>query len=393
MIGALMALLYTLPRLVRHPTEVAVVAVCVYFASSFLSFFLGLDFVWPSIADLFGYRNITTILIHCTVVVLTAAQQVVLINWSYPLDVARTKARKRVASFGAMLILLVAMFVFALPPRRHDAETASLLNMENSRYVTYLCVYIGVVAVGQIITMRLSVHYAGIVGRAWLRRGMWIVVTGAGFILVYCAMRYVEIIGVQSGADMTRWDPLQWLAGDVGSLLELVGWTIPGWGPWLSHVHRWTGDYRAYRQLYPLWTALYEAAPMIAKEPPGSRLASLLPPRDLEHRLYRRVIEILDGQLALRPYLHPGDVEDARRRARESGLEEKRCQAIAEAFQLCAALRAKADGLAAAAPADTLFATPGDLPDQVQWLTMVAEEFGRITPREVGASVLRASRA
>ncbi|MFC6930591.1 MAB_1171c family putative transporter [Actinomadura yumaensis] len=269
MIGALMALLYTLPRLVRHPTEVAVVAVCVYFASSFLSFFLGLDFVWPSIADLFGYRNITTILIHCTVVVLTAAQQVVLINWSYPLDVARTKARKRVASFGAMLILLVAMFVFALPPRRHDAETASLLNMENSRYVTYLCVYIGVVAVGQIITMRLSVHYAGIVGRAWLRRGMWIVVTGAGFILVYCAMRYVEIIGVQSGADMTRWDPLQWLAGDVGSLLELVGWTIPGWGPWLSHVHRWTGDYRAYRQLYPLWTALYEAAPMIAKEPPA----------------------------------------------------------------------------------------------------------------------------
>ncbi|WP_242911363.1 MAB_1171c family putative transporter [Actinomadura terrae] len=393
MIGAFLALLYTLPRLARHFTDAAVVAVSVYFACSFLSFFLGLDFVWPHLADLFGFRNITTIMIHCIVVVLTAAQQVVLVHWSYPPKLAGAKARKRVLAFGMMIIILIAMFVFALPSRRHDAETASLLNMQNPRYCAYLYLYLGVIAVGQIITMRLSVHYAGIAPRAWLRRGMWIVAAGSCFILVYCAVRYMEIIGVQSGADMERLDAVQWFAGDVGSLLELVGWTIPGWGPWLSRARRWGADYRAYRRLHPLWAVLCETSPMIVKAPQRSRLADHLPPRDPEHRLYRRVIEILDGQLALRPYLHSGDAEEAQRQARESGFHEEACQATAVALQLHAALRAKAEGQASPDPSVTFSSAPGDdLRDQVRWLTMVAEAFTRTRPARTTASASGAPR-
>jgi hypothetical protein len=378
MISALLALCYTFPRLVRNPTDKPVVAICVYFACSFLSFFLSLDFISPRLAHLVGYRNITTLLIHCIVVVLTAAQQVVLTYWSYPLEIARDKARRRVAAFGLMLAVLIAMFVFALPERRHNAETATLLNLGNQRYAVYLFLYIAVVAAGQVITVRLSVRYAGIAQRAWLRGGMWIVAAGAGFILAYCAIRDVEIIGVQSGVDMARWDPAQWLAGDVGSLLELVGWTIPGWGPVLSGARRWGADYRAYRKLYPLWAAIYETVPVIAKEPPPT---GLLLPRDLEHRLYRRVIEILDGQLALRPFLHPNCADDALRRARESRLEGEALQTMAEALRLRAALGAKAGGLPAREPAGTFSTAPvDDLRGQIRWLTMVAEAFTRTRP-------------
>ncbi|TDD91846.1 MAB_1171c family putative transporter [Actinomadura rubrisoli] len=377
MIGALAALLYTLPRLVRDVADPALIAICTYFTCSFLSFFLGLDFIWPHIADLFGYKNTTTILIHCIIVVLTAAQLIVLMHWSHPPEAARTKSYKIIGVFGPLLISLIALFAFALPDKRRTAETASLLNLDNPRYAAYLYAYVSVVAIGQIITMRVSIRYAGIAARAWLRRGMWIVAAGAGFILVYCIMRYVEIAGVQAGADMEPWDPLQWLAGDTGSLLELMGWTIPGWGPSLSAARRSIGEFRAYYRLYPLWFALYQANPTIAKEPrPG--LAGKLPSRGLNMRLYRRVIEILDGQLALRPFVHPDDADAARERASAAGLDGAAFQAAVEAFQLRAALRAKADGRPASAPADVVPAAPGDdLPSQIRWLTLLADAFAR----------------
>ncbi|WP_404828636.1 MAB_1171c family putative transporter [Spongiactinospora rosea] len=386
MVGALIALLYTLPRLVHSSINVATIAILVYFACSFLSFFLGLEFVWPHLARLFGYNNITTILIHCIVVILTAAQQVVLIYWLYAPSLARGKALRRVACFGAALVSLIALFLLALPTRRYDAETASLLNMQNPRYAAYLCAYIAVVAVGQIVTIRMSIRFSGIARRSWLRRGMRIVAVGAAFILLYCAARYLEVIGVQHGADMARWDQLQWLVGDLGSLLELVGWTIPRWGPRLSHIHHWMADYRAYCRLYPLWAVLYKATPSIAKEPPYSPAGSLRPRRDIEYHLYRRVIEIQDGRLALRPFLHQHEAKEAQRQARDSGLEGEALQVAIEALQLRAALYSRARQSMAPGPISTAAMTPeGNLREQVRWLTMVSQAYVRTRRGKAGA--------
>jgi hypothetical protein len=69
--------------------------------------------------------------------------------------------------------------------------------------------------------------------------------------------------------------------------------------------------HRDLRQLYPLWELLYRATPGIALDPPRSALADAIRLRNLEFRRYRRIIEIHDGRLALRPHLDPVPDGDA----------------------------------------------------------------------------------
>ncbi|MGH9196859.1 MAG: MAB_1171c family putative transporter, partial [Acidimicrobiia bacterium] len=240
MLGALAAFAYKLPMLLRNKVDPALMALSSYFLLSFASFFLELDAVWPRIAGVFGNVYAVMIISDSAVILLTAAQQIVLVYWSYPPREARPKVRRRFFIFGGLLLSVVGIFYWAQPSTRFEkAETANVLNMHNLRFAAYLACVTAVVAVGQLVTMRLCLRYAGMISRSWLRLGMRAVVAGSVFILIYCAMRLVTIIGVQSGADMVAWEPVRWLAGDIGSLLELIGWTIPGWGPALSTGHQW----------------------------------------------------------------------------------------------------------------------------------------------------------
>jgi hypothetical protein len=356
------------------------VGLTVYFFGSFLSFAVGLDAVSPYIINLFGTQNITIILSHSAVIVLTAAQQVVLIYWANPPEKARPKAVRRIVAFGIVLAALVTMFFLILPGERQGtSETSSLLNMHNPYYVVYLVLFVTASAVGQIITLRMSWIYSRVAGRAWLRRSMWAVVAGAGLILVYCALRLAQILGEQAGINMKPWNPVQWLAGDVGSLLELLGWTAAGWGPLFSAASLWIANYRRHQRLRPLWVALYQATPDIALDAPWSRVADLVLIRDLNYRLYRRVIEILDGQRALRPYLDPTIAEAVARQARRVGVTGERLGPTLEAIQLHLALRAKAEG----GPrfTDQMPGVPngpdGDLPKETRRLTTLARTFRR----------------
>ena len=76
-------------------------------------------------------------------------------------------------------------------------------------------------------------------------------------------------------------------------------WPVLAEWPLVRHV----AALRTYRQLYPLWRSYYEAEPSIALD--GATAESPFAAaglRDIEPRLYRRVIEIRDGMLAVRRY-------------------------------------------------------------------------------------------
>lgn len=129
---------------------------------------------------------------------------------------------------------------------------------------------------------------------------------------------------------------------------------------------------RSMRRLYPLWKDLYEAVPYIALSPgaSGSLLSAPLSTRD---RLYRRVMEIRDGLLALRPYAHP----EVRSRALAAATAAGRCgadaDAVAEAVWLKVALRARMRGAAAAPSGVTRRAVGGtDFSEEVRWLEHIA---------------------
>ncbi|MFE0171376.1 MAB_1171c family putative transporter [Streptomyces sp. NPDC059002] len=373
-VAALAAFLYTIPLLLRGRRDPAVLALCVHFLCSSLSFLEQLGALPPTGILLRDQQHLTPLLTEVAVVGLTGSQTVFLMYWSHPPEVARRRARRRVLVFaGLALALVVLNFALGLSGRRAVAERLTLTDMHDPGYAAYLYFFFAVCALGQFETFRLSLRYMRIAQRPWLRWGMRAAMLGALLSVLHCGIRCWEITGTLSGRGMNVLHSPDWLTGDIGAALKVFGWTVPAWGPSLSLAARWIGKYRSYRRLRPLWVALSRAVPDIVLDPPVlHRIGDVLPLRDLDYRLYRRVIEIRDGQHALRPYLP----KDHRIEAGPAGAE-------AEARALRIALREKR---AASAPDPSAAVEPepsgggresAGLSDDIVWLGRVADAFVR----------------
>jgi hypothetical protein len=270
--------------------------------------------------------------------------------------------------------------LFVLAPL--DETTASLAG----RYATYpyvaqyMMVYLSACAVGLASIGCLGWRYAKLAGRPWLRRGLRIAVAGAASGMCFCLCKGVYVVGLRLGVQLRYMEAVTPLFASVCGLLLVGGLTLPAWGPRLAELEAAARRYRSYRQLNPLWLALYRAVPQIALVPPSSHRD--WPLRDLGFRLYRRVIEIRDGRLALRPYFDHRVASAALRLGQAAGLSGAELDAAVEASVLAAALRAKHDGRTATT--DRLDAPGGsDLSGEIAWLVSVATAFA-------GSPVVRA---
>jgi hypothetical protein len=178
-----------------------------------------------------------------------------------------------------------------------------------------------------------------------LRMGMGWMGAGAVVGLAYCAHKAVYLVAstVTNGAwpqpeIMERVQALL-LAGTVMIFVVGVLWPASVRWPLVRHLLA----YRACRRLYPLWRAYYEAEPTIALDASaGSDEAGRPSVRDIEIQLYRRVIEIRDGMLAVRPFAHPSSRELALVEAHKAGYHE--ADLVGEAAWLELARRAKLRG-------------------------------------------------
>jgi hypothetical protein len=169
---------------------------------------------------------------------------------------------------------------------------------------------------------------------------------------------------------------------------------MPSWGPRASSLVEPWRRFRAYGRLYPLWNAMYQEMPEIALDPASS--SSRWTVRDLRHRLYRRVIEIRDGRLALSVYLTPGTLGDA-----ADGVDDDEADAGAgpagdrdaagEAARLASALRAKRSGAQAGPRARRETQdrhAGGDLAAEIAWLMRVSREFRRVQAGSAAAAAM-----
>ena len=113
----------------------------------------------------------------------------------------------------------------------------------------------------------------------------------------------------------------------------------------LARLHRRAWRWYAYWRLYPLWAVLRRAIPEIVLPPdPTMR-------RSIRYRLYRRVIEIRDAQLALRPYAEPERVARAAAAARSCGMAEEAVATVVEAAAVVTSVRSRFRGCPACAEA------------------------------------------
>jgi hypothetical protein len=170
-----------------------------------------------------------------------------------------------------------------------------------------------------------------------MRAGMYAVAAGAAAALSAALTRAAAAgchLGGETGPPAGIAPGLQ--AGAV--ILLCAGATAPAWWTAAAPLGGQLGLWRAYWQLRPLWAALCGEVPAIRLAPvPVARWHA-------RYLLHRRVIEIRDAQLALRPYAGHDAAELAEATANARGLTSAEREAAAEAVLLAAAIRARHSG-------------------------------------------------
>jgi hypothetical protein len=167
----------------------------------------------------------------------------------------------------------------------------------------------------------------------------------------------------------------------AGAMLTSIGSTIPSWGRWVGaeRLANWLGVYMSHLTLYPLWRALVETTPTVPLDR-RSRWADRLMPTDIRFRLTRRIIEIRDGLVSLRPYRDPTTRRVAHELATRRGLTGIDLAATVEAADIAGALNACASGQQARhdSAEDTgsgagTVDIAASIADEVSWLSRVTD--------------------
>jgi hypothetical protein len=361
--------------------DAALRAICVSFGCAGLAFTVAAPWVYRRVDELVGVPNLATLIIYSNVLILSVSAQILLLIWIGPPEQVRARIRRRVVLSGLALATMIVLFVRAPleveEPYDFDARYAT------TPYVAqFLLIYLVAFAVGYSGIARLCWHYAAVAGRPWLGRGLRLTVIGAGFAVGYCLCKGVYLLGRHLGQDLAVWNLAAPVSAVLGVPFLVVGLTIPAWGPRLTSPRAWLGRYRAHRRLYPLWVALWEAVPDIALVAPSGVWRDRLRVRHLSFALHRRIAEIHDAQLCLRPYREPEVAEAASALGRQAGLDGVDLRAVVEAASLAAAVQAKVHHAVgrrrtphdSVGPADSR-AGGADLASEVAWLTRVVDAF------------------
>jgi hypothetical protein len=247
--------------------------------------------LWPSLGRLAS--NVATMIAAYGVSLLVDALT------TSDADRRARSVRARALPLGVAVVVLVASF-FAAGTLRQGLGLFGGLYRSHPTLVVYALTYSLYLGYALFDVGRLAAR-AVLPARGLLRAGLVLMTFGCVLGLAYLAHKVVEV-----GREVFTGQPAEAFCSGpfatvsctlavgtpaVSVLMIIVGLCIPAVGTALA----WLRDLRAYRRLRPLWAALVEARPEIAFSP-GDEV-----PEKLRFQLYRRVIEIRDGILAVAP--------------------------------------------------------------------------------------------
>jgi hypothetical protein len=334
---ALVALAYKIPALVRDPRSPTRRALVAMLACLVWAPLVNTPFVYLRFDELSGVPNLARLIAHYGIIGFAVSVQMLLLHWT----VERPSPRSTWIRFAAVVAAVVAMAVFfVLAPLDTSLTSEFTARYGDAPYMAaYMLVYLGYFVVALLDILRLSWRFTGLTRQPFLRIGLRLVGYGAVFGIAYCLEKGFYVASRNAGYEPIPADvqeQMSPLLTGPGCVLMLIGFTIPSWGPRLAAGGAWLRRLRTYRRLYPLWRLLYDATPEIALDPGRPARGSV---RDVEYRLVRRVVEIRDGWLALRPYF---DARVAREAAAGYGPQDPEVRDAVHAAVLAAAARAKA---------------------------------------------------
>ncbi|MEW1865751.1 MAB_1171c family putative transporter [Streptomyces sp. NPDC088194] len=290
----------------------------------------------------------------------------------------RRAVRRQVWTAGATLAASVALFLAACPAT--TSEQLSVSPGHRWALASYSALFAAYGAWCLLVLARELADHVERTAPGLLRTGLRLMMLAAAFGAAWTAWTLDDVISDLSvGHQDIGEDMVSSALGAITALLATGGATATLWGDALGAPVRWLRAYHRYRALEPLWSALHRELPQIALDPSVTDRRPGLP--RAEFALYRRVIEIHDGHLALRPYF---DSDVARWTAEaEAGDRDRDRHAVLEAATIAAALENKRAGRrcdAAGAPRQAPAApapppVPGTVAAETAWLLEVTAAF------------------
>lgn len=267
---------------------------------------------------------------------------------------SRHKSRVWIILLLAALTAMTVLFVWSVPLHPDGfVESRSML------YFAYVLIYATYLAGAMTEVCQLCLRHARHTADRYLRLGLRLVETGSLLGILYCVILAGNLVtsNTELGVVTSSILPV------ASCVLLVIGSTIGGWGPRFGELRDRLADYRSYRRLGPLWRALVEVAPDVI---PPQDMASLT----IGEKRYRRVIEIRDLILTLRPY-RDSAAAAASTAAAESSLAE---MAVVEATVIADAIRARRAGRRPAGSPEIAMPPPlgADLATESHWLEAVS---------------------
>ncbi|MEV4641405.1 MAB_1171c family putative transporter [Actinoplanes sp. NPDC049548] len=378
---------YKMLALRRDPRNAALWALAVSITLPATGFTVAAPIIYPHLGRLSGIPDLATLIVYGCISGYGIMVSIMLLLWYKPARQARRIGASLMALYGAALATMVALFISIDTHAEHPTDFDETYG-PTAAGGAFLLVYVSLHATGLTATAVRCHHFHRHVtrtgGRPWLRRGLRTVAVGSWVGLGYAVCKSVFVISAWSGAYLPHVSKLGVVFACLASPPLAAGLTMPSWGPKVSAGAAWLRKRRQYRQLRPLWDVMYRAVPGIALERPTAGWAAL---GDLDFRLYRRLVEIRDGRLALAPHM-PEAVPGAEQLAATWQLP---VDVVREALRI----RAAADRFHAAGPAGPGTVPPPASPergDDIAWLVQLATALGRVPATRPGTGVPAADR-
>jgi hypothetical protein len=385
--GVLVVLLWAavfgkVPALRRHPDNRALRAYWLALLALALAVTVLLPPVQLALDRTTAVPNLARLLGHSLALGCACAALAFLLFSTYPEATAQARVHRRVWALTVTFSLMGGLFTAAKV--RH--ETLDFLGQYGTAplIVVYWLVFLTYLGVALVDVVRLAWRWAGQTDRAVLGLGLRLTAVGGlvglayvGYDLLFLAAAQLDHPGLLGNQPLITQGLI---AASV--VLIVVGSTMPAWGPrvGLPRLLGWLGRYRAHRRLYRLWRALCQAVPGIALVPRPSWWRDALSVRNLGFALHRRIIEMRDAQLQLRPFLDPQAAETATELGRQAGLHGEELRVVAAAASLAAAMDAKVEGQHATGALSALSDpggtdVPADLESESAWWVKVATAY------------------
>lgn len=285
-----------------------------------------------------------------------------------PADAGRTA--RQLLLLAAAVVAMTALLLAA-----HTRFTVDFVNVYagNPLIVAYEIVFLSYGTWGLMSVLLLEHRIAARPGRATLRAGLRLVEIGTALGLSWALWKIAMTL---TKAITRRPVPLE---AEVSALLSAIsialfalGATMTTWGPRAAHPLLWLRTFQLHRRIKPLWTALNAALPELEFRQPGA---------GMDFRLYHRIVEIRDANLALRVYFHPAVRSWVETATCHTGItDEIEIAVLTDAANIAAALTAHAAGHRFHADPSTA-AVPheidADIQAEARWLVRVSDAFVR----------------